>query len=644
MALDREDTLKKAEKLLRQGRLDAAIVEYVRVVEDQPRDWNTANTLGDLYQRGGQAEKAVAQYKRIADHFVDDGFYPKAAALFKKILKLAPDDEPAQMSLAELSAKQGLLRDAKTYFNAVAAKRRARGNPRGADEIIVRLGELDPADIDARLAAAKVLADGGDDTLAAEKYRQLYTTLLEKGRDADAIDALREAVRSDPTDVSGRAVLAKHAVAAGDFETARGYLDREAAGSDPTLLMVLADIELRSGQLDQGREMLPQLLSMDPALKGPIIELAWALSSVSADAAFVCVDAAVNASIAAADFEDAAAVLHEFVTRVPDQIQALLKLVEVCVDGGLENTMYEAQAQLADAYLSGGQASEARVIAEDLVAREPWERAHIDRFRRALVMLRVAEPDSVIAERLSGQSPFIATDHFSDLPAPAPAAEAEEPPPVTVRAMPAVEPAAEPAAAVIAKEAASAPRPAKPNPAKKKSDASVEIDLTSVLGELEAATAPVPAPSTPRASLDEAFGDIRGDAARQAGAVDQSAQHMKLAETYLEMGLEDEAIAALETAVRSPRQRFGAASILGRLFRERGDPIRAIEWLERAAEAPPPGDVEGRALLYDLAELLEAVGETARALAIFMELQAEAGEYRDVAARVEHLSRAQTGG
>ena len=49
MAFDREDSLKKAEKLLRQGRLDAAIAEYQLVVEGQPRDWNTANTLGDLY-------------------------------------------------------------------------------------------------------------------------------------------------------------------------------------------------------------------------------------------------------------------------------------------------------------------------------------------------------------------------------------------------------------------------------------------------------------------------------------------------------------------------------------------------------------------------------------------------------------------
>ena len=52
------------------------------------------------------------------------------------------------------------------------------------------------------------------------------------------------------------------------------------------------------------------------------------------------------------------------------------------------------------------------MIAEDLVAREPWEHAHIDRFRRALVMLDVPDPDTLIADRLSGQGPFVATDPF----------------------------------------------------------------------------------------------------------------------------------------------------------------------------------------------------------------------------------------
>jgi tetratricopeptide (TPR) repeat protein len=651
LALDREDTLKKAEKLLRQGRLDAAIAEYVRVVEDQPRDWNTANTLGDLYARGGQAAKAVGQYGRIADHFYEDGFYPKAAALYKKILKLTPEDERTQLKLAEISAQQGLLVDAKSHFNAVLGRRRARSDQTGIDEIIIRLGDLDPGDIDARTAAARVLVATGDAQGAAARFRALHDDLREKGREADALDALREVAALDPSDTAARGALAKAAVAAHDFERARQYLDRETAGSDPDLLVALANIELRSGQLESAREILPQLLAIDRNLRQTIVELAWALSASSPPAAFVCIDAAVDASMAANDYEDAAAVLQEFVARVPDQIPALLKLVEVCVDGGLESTMYETQAQLADAYLAAGQAAEARVIAEDLVAREPWERSHIERFRRALVMLRVPEPDSVIAERLSGQSPFTATDLFSEPPAdsapPADAALADtvvvqadlpkepEPPPVPPEERPEPFPPAPPS-----------PAPPPPSPRPPQKQPSMEIDLTSVLADLQVppvlpppARPPDPAP----ASLDSVFKGLRSEAASQPDA-DEAGQHLDLARTYLEMGMVDEAMSSLESAARAPRHRFIAASLLGQLYRDQGDPMRAIEWLERAVEAPAPGVEDGRALLYDLGNLLELIGETARALAVFLELQADASDYKDVAARVEHLSRVQTGG
>ena len=90
---DREGALKTAEKALRQGRIDAAIAEYVRIVEAQPRDWNSANALGDLYVRASQVERGLAQYTRIADHLQNEGFYQKAAALYKKILKIKPDLE-----------------------------------------------------------------------------------------------------------------------------------------------------------------------------------------------------------------------------------------------------------------------------------------------------------------------------------------------------------------------------------------------------------------------------------------------------------------------------------------------------------------------------------------------------------------------
>lgn len=632
MPLDREDTLKKAEKLLRQGRLDAAIAEYVRVTEDQPRDWNTANTLGDLYVRANQPSRAVEQYARIAEHFVQDGFYPKAAALYKKILKIAPGDEQAQLYLAEISVKQGLLVDAKSYFNAVAARRRSRGDRKGADEITVRLGAIDPADIQARVAAARVLALTGDAKRAASSFRELYADLLGKDREAEALDMLREAVRINSADIEGRSILAKTALSRGDIETARGYLDRKTAGKDTALLLALLDVELRSGRLDQAGDILTELASLGREAREKIVELAWSVVGPAPDAAFACIDAAVDASIAAAEFDEAAAILQAFISRRPAHVPALMKLVEVCVDGGLEATMYEAQTQLADAYLSSGQAVEARAIAEDLVAREPWEGAHIDRFRRALVMLRISDPDTVIAERLSGSTPFVARDHFSG------AVEAPAIPPEPEVMSPARE--TEAAASPAVEAAAAPPRTSGAPGAGRKGGA--EIDLSGALGELEESEAGEPTSSS--SGLGAVFKGLRKATPPPGEGVDQSAQHMKLARTYLEMGMLQEATSSLKTAARSPRRRFEAAALLGRLYREHGELTDAIEWFERAAEATVPTPEEGHALLYDLGLALEDAGETARALAVFLELQANAGEYRDVSDRVDRLARVQTGG
>jgi tetratricopeptide (TPR) repeat protein len=668
LALDREDTLKKAEKLLRQGRLDAAIAEYVRVVEEYPRDWNTANALGDLYARGGQTDKAAAQYGRIADHLMGEGFYPKAAALYKKLLKVNPDDETTQLQLAEISATQGLLLDAKSYLNAVITKRRARGDRAGTAEIVIRLGTLDPADIDARMAAASTVAEMGDVEAAALRFREIHDDLSEKGRTDEALAALREAVKLKPDDKAGRGILARASVAAGDLDAARGYLDRETAGDDPALLMALAEIELRSGRIDEGRALLPELLAIDKDFRHRLMDLAWSLTSVSHDAAFVSADAVADDYLAVNEFDDAAAVLQEFATRVPRYVPAVLKLIEVCVDGGLEHPMHEAQVQLTDAYLENGQAAEARIVAEDLVAREPWETAHIDRFRRALVMLRVPDPDTLIAERLNGQGPFTATDHFMDLndPEPPPSESVEDAVETAVAAAPPFEPAPpEPApleptpAPSMAPAVLAPPEPAAPQPSaataqpariargkKPKPPAELptgEIDLTSVLGGLKDETPEDESAPKKQGDLEEVFQDFRQEVSKQSGA-DQSAQHMTIARTYLEMGLTEEAIPALRSAARSTRLRFEAAAALGRLYRQRGEAGPAIEWFERAAEAPAPTVDEGRALLYDLAATLEETGETARALAVFMELQAEGAEYRDVAVRTERLAGMQSGG
>jgi tetratricopeptide (TPR) repeat protein len=640
LALDREDALKRGEKLLRQGKLDLAILEYARVVEDQPRDWNTRNTLGDLMARAGQVDKAVAQYAQIADHLMEEGFFPRAAAIYKKILKFKPDDESVQLRLGEISAKQSLLADARAYFTAVASRRRARGDQAGADQIVIRLGSLDPADFEARALAARTLAQSGDPIAAAAQFRAIRADLVEKGRHAEAQAALHEAIKLHAGDATERAELARVALAAGNTEVARGYLDRTGAGDDPNLLLLLTEIELRSGDLQAARAVLGAMAADVQALRPRILDLAARVASATADGAFLCVEMLVDTELESGNFADAAGVLREFAGRVPGHVPALLKLVEVSVDGGLDAEMYDAQAQLADAYLDRGQPAEARVIAEDLLSRDPADQAHVDRLRRALVLLDVPDPDIVIAERISSQSNFNALDVF----APFDLSDAPDPllaEPSTAAALPASSDWA--SAGHDESEAEEDEPPARMPHSPPGPKIGHDIDLTQALAELEDMTDQTrPVRPNPQ-DLETVFDDFRSHVSKHAG-VNEAAEQLALATTYLEMGMTDDAIVALTAAAHAPSHRFEAGSKLARLYLKRNNLEQAVEWLERAAEAPAPGVNEARELLYELGATLEQAGETSRALAVFLELQADASDYRDVAARVDRLARVQAGG
>jgi len=612
---DREGALKSAEKALKLGRIDAAIAEYVKIVEAQPRDWNSANALGDLYVRAGQIDKGIGHYVRIADHLESEGFYPKAAALYKKIIKIRPGDESALLQLGEIAARQGLLADAKQYFNQLAERRKAKGDQKGAAELTVRMGTLDPDDLDARLVAARAASAMGDRATALREFRDVAQRFVDQGRTEDQISVLVDIVGLDPSDIDSSSRVAKAFVGRGDLVRARPYLSPETAGNDAALWLALAEALLTESQLEDGRNAVAKAIRLEAGRREAAVVLGCRLAESAPEAGYQVIDAVADAAVDAGDYAAAAAALHEFVTRVRFHLVALMRLVEICVDGQLEATMAEAQAQLADAYLEVGRGLEARIISEDLVAREPWNRANIERFRKSLVMLGEADPDAIIADRLSGDSPFLAAD-FIDLN------EGTD--------------FSAPAAGSAAADAEPAETPSSPSRGSERRKRGKSDSTAVATGDAPAATAE----PTESMGLSREVPDDGGRPSSDEAAAEQ----YRLALTYQDMGMIEDAMAALEMAARSARQRFDAASMLGRLHLEQENPAKAVEWFERAAEAPAPTPDAGRALLYDLASTLEAAGESSRALAVFVELEAESGGYRDVALRIDQLSKAQARG
>ena len=568
--IDRPAILRNAEKLLRQGKIDPAIAEYLRIVEDQPSDWNTANVLGDLYVRARKPDLAVEQFVRIADHLYREGFLPKAAAVYKKVLKLKPDHEHAMVQVAEIAGRQGLVADARALFTVIADRRRARGDDRGVREIVVQLGTLDPNDFEARLNGARARVALDDLQGAVADLRALAAYMEEKERLVEAQQALQEAAALDP-------------------QTAESSAPGPASDDDPSLLLHAAEGHLREGRRDEGLPLLERVLGAAPERQQEVALLSWSIAETDPSLGFDIVQLAADAATAAGDHASAAAFLQEYVLKVPAHVPAL--------------------ARLADAYIEAGQGDEARAIADDLLAREPAE-VNIERFRRALVLIGEADPDEVIARRLGGDAPIAGHEAPQEPVGPVVTTSGEKVVSLNLDQM--------------FDEVAVAAAP----PASRSRATHVEVDLNVELDELKRRPKP-PEPARPvevPLSRESTEGDYR------------------LGLSLYEAGRVDEALPPLESASRTPRSRFLAASLLGRIFRDQGAAAQAIEWFERAAQAPAPTRDQGHQLLFDLAQVLEDAGETARALAICMELQADAGNYRDVAARIDRLANVRARG
>lgn len=651
MPLDREATLRQAERLKGQGRLDLAIAEYVRLVEEQPRDWNAVNALGDLYLRAGDADQAVVQFVQIADHLFAEGFFPKAAALYKKALKTRPDHEHTLLRLAEIAAAQELLADARAYLRRLWELRSEHGDDGGAAECLVRLAELPEADAETLLTGARASKVLGETARAVTLFRTAAEQLQKAGRSAAALDALSQVVALEPQDVALRGQLARQYFAAGQIEDAGRLLDAETAGTDPDLLLSLASIESARKDDAAARSTLTRFIAVAPDRAMDVLRLAGEAGRAGEpDRAFSYTGIVVDDAVLRGEWDRAIDVLQSFLVH-GRHLAALLKLVQIAADAGQDDIVLEAREQLADAYLEAGLAAEAQSVAEALLAGAPDSTVHADRLRRALELAGSDDPDAgvrLVQQRFTVQPTAIAEHVAVDV---------------------------------------STPRPMDPDVSLHlESDLSMDMNMDMDMGvsmdmneivsmpvdenvagfevipgipsdgdaedELELPTEPTPASRSaedgPREiDLSEAISAIGSSARAPSSAaapggalsVSDAAVLFERGQQRLEKGQAFEGMADLEEAARVPAFRFQAASRLGREYLTRGHAHAAVEWLERAADVAAPSRDANLAVLYELGVALQRVGESARALAVFMELESEEPGFRDVGSRLTVLAR-----
>ena len=394
MSAERQAAIRAAEKLLRVGKLPAAIEAYTRLVEEDPGDLETALLLAQLYLRAKDVEGAAGRFASIADTWRLEGKLEQAFETYKKILAVKPADEHALGHAAALAITQGQTVEGRRFLLALAEQQIARNDTAAAGDTLAEAATLDPSDSALRervfqmAVAAGNFARAREHALTTGHRRRVADALDAAGLRDEAIDLLSEALEHDPDHLPTVARLVRLLVETGDAVAVAEHVSAGMAGSDPEARIAVVEVLLRGGRTDDAIDVARRTLAETPESVDAIARLAASAAPHVQDAAVALADMATTHWLERSQWEPAATALQQFVTRAPGCIPALVRLVEVAVDGDLGSTASHAQEMLADAYLASGAIEEGLAIAEDLAAREPNNPVHAARVRQAQEMLK----------------------------------------------------------------------------------------------------------------------------------------------------------------------------------------------------------------------------------------------------------------
>jgi len=377
MPPDHTATLRSAEKLLRTGKIAAAIGEYTKAVKQAPKDWDTAILLASLHVRNGDPNTAVEYYRAIATALTGDKLHARAASVLEKVLALRPGDEDTLEQLAGASAANGDIAAACSHLMRIAERRQSRGEIPRAIDALEKAAKLDPAGSGASAKLFELCIQSGDVKRArlyasgVRDLRVLAGAMKKAGQDAEARDLLREIYQLDPSDLSIAAGLAREYLREGDITQAAEFLSPELIGNDPAARVAAVDLYLHVGRGELAMQMAATLAAESRDGLDRIAELACSVASESPETGYALAEFALAPWIEGGNWDSAIAALELFTTAAPAFPAAIIRLIEVAVDADRLDLADRGQELLANAYLEQGDVTEALAIAQDLHERDP---------------------------------------------------------------------------------------------------------------------------------------------------------------------------------------------------------------------------------------------------------------------------------
>jgi pilus assembly protein FimV len=379
MAIKRDKVIADAEKLVAKGKIEAAIKEYERLLDDNPNDVNTLNRIGDLWVRINRTDEAVKTFGKIADHYGKDGFFLKAIAIYKKINKLDPSKLDVYAKLADLYAKQGLAMEAKSQYQVLADYYIKHGDPGNALMIYKKISELDPNSINVHVKLADLHSQSGQTAEALKEYDRVGRMLLKRGMLEEAVQVFKKALKIDAKNVDLVESLVSALIEAKDFNNAQAIVETalETNKNNPKLLAMWSRILIGKGDIASAKGSLERAMAADPnepATREALAELY--LKQNNLDKALEMITFLVEKALARGERNTAVELLNRILRIDAGHVPTLERLVATYTRLNEETNILAAMNSLAEAHIAKSRYDQAAGVLEKLIQREPQNAQH----------------------------------------------------------------------------------------------------------------------------------------------------------------------------------------------------------------------------------------------------------------------------
>ncbi len=261
MAVNRTKVLEAAQKFLSKGQYDKAIAEYQKLVAEDPRDVRTLLKIGDLHTRRNKPKDAIDIYEKVAELYAKQGFFLKAVAVYKQILKLDATQLGATLKLAQMYEELALASDALSTYEQAADALLAAGQTDKALDTMQRMIALDGQNVAARIKYAEALSKADRARDAATAFSDGARLLREQGRMDDYIRVVERQLYHDPDNVNIARELAGKYLERNDPKRALAKLQVcfKADPRDVQTLEMLAEAFRQLGQVPKTISVLKEI-------------------------------------------------------------------------------------------------------------------------------------------------------------------------------------------------------------------------------------------------------------------------------------------------------------------------------------------------------------------------------------------------